>query len=89
MRVWSPCPACGRVPWRVDHAIADHGARIETLDDLLNWAEQNPGTVYTIHEPDGNNTYTTRDTTLAETYSRAGLRVTAQTGPREPIEDDL
>ncbi len=34
--------------------------------------------IYTIHESSGNS-YTTDDPELAETWSRAGLRVTATT----------
>lgn len=40
MRVWKPCPVCGKVPWRPFHANEAHGAGVEDLAELQAWAEE-------------------------------------------------
>jgi len=55
----------------------DHAYR----DEPPEHAPPRPVTTYTIRESTGN-TYQTTDADVAETYSRAGLRVTAETEGR-------
>lgn len=38
MRILEPCPACGVAGWRPMHANTAHGAGVETLADLIEWA---------------------------------------------------
>jgi hypothetical protein len=57
--------------------IDDPTPRHEYRDEPPRWQQTPVRTVYTIHE--ARHTYTTTDPDVAEVYSRAGLRVTAET----------
>lgn len=40
MRIFDPpCPACGKTPWRPEHANIDHDADADSPEELAEWAE--------------------------------------------------